>query len=313
MSIPLVTIITPAYNCGKYLAETMASVLSQSYSRIQYIVIDDGSTDNTNLVLRRFRDMRLTIIKQDNMGEHHTINKGLRLVRGKYFMYPNADDPLLPGAIEKLVEAMEANPDVLCAYPDWKVIDENSHTLHKVKVRDYDFAWMVSHHTCLPSVGAMFRSSVIHSVGYRDPQFRWVSDFDYWLRVGLAGPMMRVPHILASWRRREGQGSGMNSNDRSREHVRVIEKLYLYEWPNEYMRFRDPVRALKNIIFDLPNERQAMCWANLVAGSVSGSLWSALRYFVRGILWYPKVLIDLQTYHMVYKRLIHAWRKEWHS
>jgi len=294
MDNPLVTIITPTYNCGKYLAETIDSVLSQSYSEIDYIVIDDGSTDDTNLILREYSDTRLTIIKQENIGEHHTINKGLNLVRGEYFMYPNADDPLLPGAIEMLVEAMESNPDVLCAYPDWKVIDEQGDTCHKVQTREYDLDWMVRHHTCTPSVGSMFRSSVIKLVGYRDPQFRWVSDFDYWLRVGLAGPMLRVPFELACWRRREGQGSGTNTDARAADHINLTRKFFTM--PNTQC-------------WESAAVAEAMCWANLVAGSVSGSIWSALRYFIRGVLWHPSVLIDLQTYDMVRKRLIHAWRK----
>lgn len=295
MNNPLVTVITPTYNCGKYLRATIDSVLSQAYHNIQYIVIDDGSTDNTQAILAKYTDERLTVVRnRRNKGEHQAVNEGLERVEGKYFMYPNADDPLLPDAIYTLVNIMEANPDVLCAYPDWYVINEDGAILHEVITREYDFSWMVRHHTCIPSVGSMFRSSVIQTVGLRDPQFRWVSDFNYWLRIGLAGPMMRVPYTLACWRKHGAQASGTNSDARAKDHIRLMQKFFTLP------SVKPEIQAVKN---------ESMCWAHLVAGSISGSKLTALKHFARALWWYPMVMASFQTYHIIYKRLIHAWRK----
>ena len=306
---PLVTVITPTYNCGKHLRETIHSVLSQSYHNIQYIVIDDGSTDNTQAILATYTDKRLTVITQENMGEHKSVNEGLKRVEGKYFMYPNADDPLLPGAVRRLVETMEAHPDVLCAYPDWYVINEDGGTVNKVTTREYDFSWMVRHHTCIPSVGSIFRSSVIQSVGLRDPQFRWVSDFDYWLRIGLSGPMVRVPYTLACWRKHGAQASGEKSDARAKDHVALMHKFFI---SNSLQSIADAFdRQSEYCDLKRVNKyyNEAMCWTHLVAGSISGSKLTALKHFMKAIVWFPMVLAQFQTYHIVYTRLIHAWRK----
>ena len=105
MNNPLVTIITPAYNCAKYLPETIESVLAQDYGNIEYHVIDDGSADNTLDILSGYEygDKRLKGYWHKNCGEHKTINRGLEMVKCKYFMIVNADDPLLPKDISKLV------------------------------------------------------------------------------------------------------------------------------------------------------------------------------------------------------------------
>jgi len=223
MNKPLVTIITPVYNCGAFIDETIKSVLSQDYENIEYYVIDDCSTDNP--IFRDIRGLHL-INHAVNQGEQRTVNEGLKLVKGKYFMIVNADDPLLPGAVSSLVEFMEANPDVLCAYPDYNVIGENGEFRRHVISKEYDFTWMVRHHTWLPSVGSIFRSSLIKDIGYRDTSFRWLGDADYWLRVGLAGKMAHVPMTLACWRHRDGQASSQKSNERALEHIRVMQKFF---------------------------------------------------------------------------------------
>ena len=271
MEQPLVTIITPAYNCAKFIKETVDSVLRQDYRNIQYVIIDDGSKDDTFAILtKNYPDKRLTILRQENQGEQKTVNKGLSLVQGKYFIVVNADDPLLPRAISTLAWFMDNHKDVLCAYPDWNMIDENSKFKMHVQTREYDFGWMVRHHTCIPSVGSMFRSSVIQSVGFRDASYRWLGDSDYWLRVGLHGDMCHVPQTLATWRSRSGQASGEKSDLRAKEHLRVMDVVFRGNVPNE---LRD-------------SEKEAFCWANLVAayvaeskGMFAGCLWDAFTHY----------------------------------
>lgn len=293
---PLVTIITPAYNCAKFLPATIESVLNQDYKNIEYHVLDDGSTDDTLDILFGYEhsDSRMKGHSHKNRGEHKTVNEGLKLVRGKYFMYPNADDPLLPGAITKLVEFMEANPDVLCAYPDWDMINEDGGLKRHIKVRDYDFRFMVSHHTCLCSVGCIFRSTVIDIVGWRDPQFRWVSDFDYWLRIGLAGKMAHVPYTLAQWRVRDGQGSGDKSDKRSQDHIRLMHKFY----------------SLPNVPKDIVKVKgAALCWVNLVAAVVTDSKIKAIRYLITAFCHRPIMLLSIEFWDIARRRALHYLRR----
>jgi glycosyltransferase involved in cell wall biosynthesis len=323
--MPKVSIITPVYNCDKYITQTMESVLSQDYRDIEYIVIDDGSTDLSAGVIhelsRQYQDGCLKVVYKENQGEQVTVNLGLSLVKGKYFMVVNADDPLYPGAISKLVDFMDSHPKILCAYPDWNMIDENGSLISHQRTREYDFGWMVRHHTCIPSVGAMFRSTVLQSVGYRDTSFRWVGDFDYWLRLGLVGNMARVPHTLASWRLCSGQGSQDKSDARAAEHVRVIGELFRYRFSNTDNNFHllspsilkkiEEIKDIK-IYLNLPPlkvtkkpksiEPEAVCWSHLIAAAVCKTKRTQLYHLAKAVCVYPQLMLQARTYKTIIRR-----------
>jgi len=293
MNKPLVIVITPVYNCEKYIDETIRSVLKQDYENIDYLVIDDGSTDKSLDIISHY-SYCLNLMARANKGEQATVNDGLRMVTGKYFFIVNADDPLLPGCVSTMVDFMESHEDILCAYPDWDMIDESGNLKMQMKVRDYDFEWMVSHHTWLPSVGSIFRSSVIQSVGYRDETLRWLGDGDYWLRIGLAGKMAHVPQTLATWRYRDGQASGAKSSDRAKEHIRVIDKFY--RMPNNYLW------CCKD---------EAICWSYLVAASVTDSRKEVLSYLWEAFKSYPGLVTSLQFWDILRTRVQYVLRRSY--
>ena len=291
MAKPLVSVITPVYNCAKYICETIRSVVFQNYENLEYIVIDDASTDGFDIE----GDEEFIVIKHSiNQGEQRTVNDGLKLVKGKYFMIVNADDPLLPGAVSSLVEFMEANPDVLCAYPDYNVIGEDSKIRYRTISRDYDFKWMVRHHTWLPSVGSIFRSSLIKDIGYRDTSFTWLGDADYWLRVGLAGRMAHVRGTLATWRKHATQATNIKSRKRAMEHIRCMEKFYSTPGlPQELI-------AVKN---------EAICWSLLVASVVTDSRIDTIQYIGMAVFTYPKLIISLEFWDILTKKVWYLLRR----
>lgn len=295
MNKPLVTIITPAYNCARYIAETIDSVLDQDYENIEYHVIDDGSTDDTLDTLHGYEYGGDKIIGHwhENLGEQKTINESFEWVKGKYFMIVNADDPLLPGAISKLVEFMEANPEVLCAYPDWESINEDGSHRAYITSREYDFAYMVKHHTCLPSVGSIFRSTILKTIR-RDESYHWLGDFDFWLKIGMAGKMARVPMTLAYWRHRDGQASGQKSDARAQEHIRIIRELYL--------RHDIPLDIAKV-------KHEAICWSYLVATSVTDSKFKMIGYIARAFVAHPLIIFGIEFWDALIKRAYHILRR----
>jgi glycosyltransferase involved in cell wall biosynthesis len=269
---PKVTVITPTYNCARFLKETIESVLNQDYPDLEYIIINDGSTDETQELLKDYQG-EATVINQDNCGEQNTVNRGMAIAEGKYFMIVNADDPLYPGAIEKMVACMELNPHILCAYPDWDVIDDTGRVTTHVQTREYDFPWMVAHQNCIPGVGSIFRSSIIQWIGYRNESYRWLGDYDFWLRIGLAGQMMRVPIILARWRNHEGQASKAKSDLRAQEHIRVYEEFFKMNVPKQ-------VRQV---------EAQAKSWSYLIAATLTPDKKSVIEYILRALDYEPFV------------------------
>lgn len=225
-SDPLVTIITPAYNRADFLPETMDSVLSQDYPNLEYIVLDDGSTDGTREVLRRY-DGRVYWETHPNMGETRTVNKGLAMARGDVIGIVNSDDPLLPHAIATIVEFMVAHPDIGVAYPDWNLIDSGGKIIEHIDTFEYSYLDMLRWHHCFPGPATLFRKEIARALGGRDPQFRFVGDYDFWLRAGLSTRFARIPRTLATFRQHSGSASSSQTNERmAEEHLTLVRKIF---------------------------------------------------------------------------------------
>jgi GT2 family glycosyltransferase len=275
--LPLVSIVTPAYNRAAYLAETIESVLTQDYPRMEYIVLDDGSTDNTREILVNYTG-RLIWETHRNMGETRTVNKGLSMAHGEIVAVVNSDDPLLPGAVNAAVAFLQAHPDVLVAYPDWKHIGPNGETIQHVQVREYDYLYMLRRHHCTVGPGAFIRRRALELAGLRDPEFRYVGDFEFWLRAGLRGPFARIPLTLATFRRHPDSTSiSSMGKAMAAEHIRLIENYYSTpHLPPEVRRVR----------------REAFAWAHYVAGIASGpARWTARAHFLKSITYHPQSLL----------------------
>jgi glycosyltransferase involved in cell wall biosynthesis len=225
-SRPLVSIVTAAYNRASFLPETIHSILSQNYPNIEYIVLDDGSTDDTREVLARY-DGRIRWESHANMGESLTVNKGWSMARGELVVTVSSDDPVLPGLIESGVEFMLAHPQVLVAYPDWLMIDFSGKILEDVKAYEYDYLNMIRWNRCYPGPGTFIRKKCFAMAGMRDPTFRLIGDFEYWVRLGLHGLFARIPHTLATWRQHPdaatvtGRGEAL-----AKEYVRLMEDFF---------------------------------------------------------------------------------------
>ncbi|HEX3558697.1 MAG TPA: glycosyltransferase family 2 protein [Pyrinomonadaceae bacterium] len=234
-----VTVITAAYNRADLIEETIESVLGQDYSDLEYIVLDDGSTDATLEVIKKYEG-RIAWDSHPNMGETATVNKGFEMATGEIIAVVSSDDPLLPGAVKAAVSCFNEHPEVLVAYPDWNMIDERGEIIRHYRVPEYDYAHMVGAHHCLPGPGTFFRRSVVERLGGRDPEFRYVGDYDFWLRAGLLGPFKRLPRTLATFRRHEGGATQRERGGRmAREHIRVIARLYeRRDLPAEVRRLR---------------------------------------------------------------------------
>ena len=195
----LVTIITPTYNRASFLDETIVSVLEQDYPHLEYIVLDDGSTDNTLEVLAKYSD-RIILESHANMGETRTVNKGFSMAKGELVCVVNSDDPILPGLISTAVEAIRKNPDALVVYPDWQEIGPHSESLKEYRLPEYTLMNMLLTFKVSMGPGTFIRRDVFELVGYRNPNFQYTGDLDFWFRTALHGKFIHIPKILATHR-----------------------------------------------------------------------------------------------------------------
>lgn len=273
MTLPLVSIITPTYNRVSYLDETIRSVLSQDYPRIEYIVLDDGSTDNTIQALEKYAG-KLIYETHSNMGETRTVNKGWSMSHGEIVAVVNSDDPLLPGAVSAAVKFMESNTDIVVAYPDWDIIGPDSQVKKHVRAPEYNYLDMVRYHRCHVGPGAFIRRTSIELAGGRDPDIKYVADLEFWLRLGLYGKFARIPLTLATWRdHADSVSNSCKSVEMAEEHIILVQKYFSRsDLPKDIIKLKD----------------DSMCWAYGVAAMACGfGIRLPLKYFYTAFTRYP--------------------------
>lgn len=224
--LPKVSIITPAYNQADYLVETIESVLGQTYQNIEYIVINDGSTDDTARVVNRY-DGRIHYIYQSNIGQAATINKGWSIAKGQYIGYLSADDRLKPMAVESLVNILLEKPSIDVVYPDFDLIDANGSFISTCATEEYNYENLIGDLLCYPGPGALLRRKVFERYGGWDVSLKQVPDFDYWLKIARKDNFARLPKVMADYRVHQGSASfQVISYDRSIEILRVVKRYW---------------------------------------------------------------------------------------
>jgi len=229
-SNPVLTIITPVYNGEKYISETIESVInSQITYSYEYIVLDDGSTDSTLRILQSYKQ-RIKIISHENVGESATVNIGLENASGEFILVISADDPLLTSElINRACKILIENSSIVAIYPDWKIIDESGNTLRNKILPEFTDELLVGHCKCLPGPGTIFRKDKALQIGGRRSCWKFVGDYDFWLRLSRVGKIVRLPGVLAQWRENQNSSSvSQRDNRMATERIKVIEN-YLFE------------------------------------------------------------------------------------
>jgi glycosyltransferase involved in cell wall biosynthesis len=222
---PVISIITPVFNGEKFLDETITSVLNAKIDyAYEYIVIDDGSTDSTLEIIKMYGD-QISFFTQTNIGEAGTVNRGLEYAKGEFILVLSADDPMLTGElVKKSVDLLISDNQIVAVYPDWKVIGEDGELIKTNLLPEYSEKEMLGKSNCLPGPGVIFRKSIGIEVGGRNSKWKYVSDFDFWLRLSRKGKIVHLPGVLAQWRANENSTSISQRNFRmASERIAVIE------------------------------------------------------------------------------------------
>jgi glycosyltransferase involved in cell wall biosynthesis len=248
--LPLVTVITPTYNRADYLVKTVESLLEQNYPALEYIVLDDGSTDNTLEALKKYEN-RITLVSHANIGENETVNKGFKMARGEFICVVNSDDPLLPGCLRKLASALITNPQALASYSDWVEIGPMSEPIKEMKLPDYDIFNMLSEFNVSMGPVTMFRRSFLDNYGPRDLKRKYTGDLEFWFRLASSGELIHIPELLATHRTYPDSASvRQKSCIMAEELVSIVKFQFAKEdLSKELMREKD--RILAHVYFEV--------------------------------------------------------------
>ena len=184
---PLVSIVTPSFNTGRFIGDAVRSVLSQDYGNIEYIVMDGGSTDNTADVLRSYGP-RVNWVSQKDGGQSDAINRGFAKAKGVIFGWLNSDDTYAPGAVTAAVEYLWSHPEVDAVYGDANFIDAKGNLIAPcVHVEPFDEKRLLHYTDFIVQPTVFFRRSAFEAVGGVDTSLHWCMDYDLWLKMVAAG------------------------------------------------------------------------------------------------------------------------------
>ncbi|MCX7609666.1 MAG: glycosyltransferase [Anaerolineales bacterium] len=221
---PLVTIVTPSYNQGRFLEATIRSVLEQDYPHIEYLVVDGASTDNSVEIIRRYADRLAWWVSEKDSGQAEAINKGLRRARGEIVAWLNSDDVYLPGAVSSAVAAFRTHPKAGVIYGDALSIDADGTPFNLMRARQYSLADLLSFEIiCQPA--AFMRRSVLEQAGYLDQSYHLLLDHLLWIHMARLAPLVYVPQTWAAARYHEAAKNRTRGPAYGQEAKRLIESL----------------------------------------------------------------------------------------
>jgi len=180
---PLVSIVTPSFNQSPYLEETIRSVLGQTYEHIEYILIDGGSTDGSQEIIRQYADRLAYWVSEKDKGQTDALNKGFKVAHGDIFAWLNSDDLYHPHAVEEAVAYLMDHPQVGVVYGDLDFMDENSQVIGHFPAAQTDLKRLRRGYVHIPQPATFFRAELWRQVAPLDDRFYFAMDYDLWVRL----------------------------------------------------------------------------------------------------------------------------------
>ena len=236
---PLVSIITPSLNQGRFIQQTIESVLEQDYPNIEYIVMDGGSTDQTLDILKKYEG-RLRWFSERDRGQSDAVNKGFRLAKGDILAWLNSDDTYLPGAVRKAVKYLQGHPDVGMVYGKGYRVNIEGDVISEYLTEPFDFHRLAQCcFICQPA--AFWRAEVLRKVGPLDINLQYCMDYDLWMRMAQKFALGYLQEFLAASREYDSTKSVIGLAEANREAIAVVKKHYGYVpggWIATYARLK---------------------------------------------------------------------------
>ena len=246
MCNPTISVVMPAYNAGKFLDEAVCSILDQTFRDFEFIIVDDGSTDDTAFILEKYAkaDSRLRVFRQANEGMISALNRGCRLVRGYFIARMDADDISLHHRFERQLDYIEKNPKVgiVGTWITEIAIDGSVRgnwcpsPLPKVLRWRHFFGGCVHH----PSV--LIRREILEKIDFYRPDAVHVEDIDLWLRASAITEFGNVPELLFKYRVWDGSVS-----QQRRLKAREIHMNLMASFISEFLGVDPPFKAITGL------------------------------------------------------------------
>ncbi len=213
-NLPLVSIITPSFNQARYLETTIISVLKQDYPRIEYIIIDGGSTDGSVEIIKKYEDKLAWWVSEQDEGQTDAINKGFKRATGEILAWINSDDTYNPGAVDQAITYLIENPDIAMVYADCNFINADDRIIGKFNAAQTDYRRLRAGYVHIPQQTMFFRAKYWKELGPLDPSFYFAMDYDLWTRITARASIKYLAGKIWANFRLHTSGKTITSDDR---------------------------------------------------------------------------------------------------
>lgn len=225
--LPKISVITPSYNQGHLIEQTIQSVIKQNYPNLEYIVMDGGSTDNTLDVLKKYKT-KLEFVSQKDKGQADAINQGIRKSSGEILMYLNSDDVMTPDTLNTVGNYFKRRPQVKWLTGDYFIIDEKGKKIQSFVVRYKRFLRSFPSFTVLSIANfiiqpsTFFRKDLIKEFGYFDQSLHLCLDYDFWMKIIKKYPLQVLPNHFSLFRIHQTSKGGTQYEKQFKEEHQVL-------------------------------------------------------------------------------------------
>lgn len=203
---PLVSIIVPSYNQGRFIRQTIDSIIAQTYRPIEILVMDGASTDQTLDVLRSYKDVpEFRLWSEPDQGVVDAVNKGFARAKGEIAAIQSSDDCYFPEAVALAVKALQDDPNTALVYGDVVRIDADDRELSRTNFGPFSLEALLAFQIYVPQPSAFFRMDAARSLGGWSEEFQYTPDTDLWIKLAFRWNVRKLDAVTAKLRKHEAQ------------------------------------------------------------------------------------------------------------
>jgi glycosyltransferase involved in cell wall biosynthesis len=293
---PRISIVTPSFNQGQFIEETIRSVLLQGYPDLEYIIIDGASTDNSVDIIKKYERWLTYWVSEKDNGQADAINKGWKRATGDILAWINSDDIYMKDALGSVALVSAAYSHRAFLYGDCYQTDENSEVLNIWEGRHCEYqeflkCWINNHPTrgryFLPQPSTFVTRSILNDVGMLDAGLYYPMDYDLWLRIAKRGyKFHHLPKVLATYRFHRASKGG-TAKDWMTETITVSKRYWGGKTSRQFWHL-----SLSLVLFRLESRGRDL-FNNAIAYSLAGRRGVSLNELLKLAVYYPPKVFSL--------------------
>ena len=261
---PKISVIMSVYNGEKYLREAIESILNQTFTDFEFIIVNDGSTDNSLEIIKSYNDERIKIINNEkNIGLTKSLNKALAQARGEYIARQDADDISLPSRFEEQIKYLEEHPDVVLLGTSSYNIDESGKIIgKKIALAKPTMGNLFKENQFIHG-SVMFKKEVVDELGYYNELFNYSQDYELWLRIANHYPVRNLTQRLYK-SRSHSENIGFTIREEDTLYHFLAPKLMRNELSEEVLKALNLDGGIKTLYSHL-NKREKIFFYKVIA------------------------------------------------